>query len=197
MSRAVVLQQQRPFGLVIPTYPAWEFWDADTIAWATRCPKANVLSDWPLLVGSLARFGINDRAVQAALIGTVAIETASTFKPVREAYWLDDQWGYERAEIWRRANLRYWPYYGRGHLQATWDFNYRMEGEAIGIDLVSNPDLMLDPWISADFAARYFYRRPALVAACRRGDLPEVRRLVQGAHAGLDRLYEIVNRLGG
>jgi hypothetical protein len=198
MNHTLVRQQQVVLasrGVVLPTAAPWRFWDAGTIAWAARCPAGNVVNDWPIVYTALERFGIADRSVQAGVIGTIAIETASTFKPVREAYWLDDQWGYERAEAWRRANLRYWPYYGRGYVQLTWESNYATEGAAIGIDLVSDPDRALEPWIAADALARYFALRPALVAACRSGNWPEVRRLVQGAYAGLDRLYAVVRAL--
>ena len=38
---------------------------------------------------------------------------------------------------------------GRGQVQLTWEENYRKTGDLIGLDLVNNPDLMLDPRISA------------------------------------------------
>jgi hypothetical protein len=42
----------------------------------------------------------------AYVLATTEWETAQTFKPVREAFWL--------SEDWRRRNFRYYPYYGRG-----------------------------------------------------------------------------------
>ena len=41
-------------------------------------------------------------------------------------------------------------YYGRGEVQLTWIGNYRKMGEALGLDLVNEPDLALDPDTSAD-----------------------------------------------
>jgi len=76
----------------------------------------------------------------AYVLATVEWETNRTFKPVREAYWL--------SEDWRRQNLRYYPYYGRGFVQLTWEANYRNYGQIMGIDLVSNPDLALDPEVA-------------------------------------------------
>ena len=50
------------------------------------------------------------------IIATVQHETNNTFKPIKEAYWL--------SEGWRKRNLRYYPYYGRGYVQITWRENY-------------------------------------------------------------------------
>ena len=72
----------------------------------------------------------------AYVIATVDWETNHTFKPVKEAYWL--------SEGWRRRNLRYYPYYGRGFVQITWDFNYAKFSDILGVDLVSNPDLAME-----------------------------------------------------
>jgi peptidoglycan hydrolase-like protein with peptidoglycan-binding domain len=72
----------------------------------------------------------------AYVLATVEWETAQTFKPVREAFWL--------SEDWRRKNLRYYPYYGRGYVQLTWKTNYAKYAQILGIDLVNNPDLALN-----------------------------------------------------
>lgn len=72
----------------------------------------------------------------AYMLSTGWWETGKTMAPVKEAYWM--------SEEWRKRNLRYYPYYGRGLVQLTWLFNYQKAGEAYGIDLVSNPDRVLD-----------------------------------------------------
>lgn len=66
-------------------------------------------------------------------------ESAQTMHPVKEAYWL--------SEDWRRRNLRYWPYYGRGLIQTTWEDNYRALALLLGYPedyFVDNPDLLLE-----------------------------------------------------
>ncbi len=72
----------------------------------------------------------------AYVCATVEWETARTFKPVREAFWL--------SEKWREDNLRYFPYYGRGYVQLTWENNYRKYSELLGIDMVGSPDLAME-----------------------------------------------------
>jgi len=70
------------------------------------------------------------------ILATVQHETNNTFKPVKEAYWL--------SEKWRKKNLRYYPYYGRGFVQITWKENYQKFGKLLNLDLVNHPDLALD-----------------------------------------------------
>lgn len=80
------------------------------------------------------------KAQCAYTLATVEHETAHTWLPVKEAYWL--------SESWRKHNLRYYPYYGRGYVQLTWRFNYLFYEKYLGIPLVSQPDLALDDEIA-------------------------------------------------
>jgi predicted chitinase len=79
----------------------------------------------------------------AYALATVKLETGGTFMPVREAFYISKN--FEIAEEWRRKHLRYYPYYGRGYVQLTWEANYRKYGEIMGIDLINKPDLALEP----------------------------------------------------
>jgi len=81
--------------------------------------------------------GIVNEAQIAYVIATAEWETNHTCRPVREAYWL--------SEDWRKKHLRYYPYYGRGYVQLTWETNYKKFGKLLGIDLVNNPDRALEP----------------------------------------------------
>lgn len=67
----------------------------------------------------------------AYVFATVFHETAFTFEPVKEAFHL--------SENWRKRNLRYYPYYGRGYVQLTWGYNYVKYG------IEDNPDVALEP----------------------------------------------------
>lgn len=72
----------------------------------------------------------------AYMLATAFHETAATMEPVREAFWL--------SENWRKTNLSYYPYYGRGYVQLTHKGNYKTAGDDIGVDLVNKPDLAMD-----------------------------------------------------
>jgi hypothetical protein len=80
--------------------------------------------------------GITQKEQIAYILATTEWETNYTYNPVKEAYWL--------SETWRRKNLRYYPYYGRGLVQITWEENYKKFSDILNIDLVGNPDLALD-----------------------------------------------------
>lgn len=86
------------------------------------------------------RQGIGLKTQIAYVLGTVEWETGNTFRPVREAYWM--------PEWWRKRKFRYYPYYGRGYVQLTWERNYRVYSGILGIDLVSNPDRAMEPAIA-------------------------------------------------
>jgi putative chitinase len=81
-------------------------------------------------------------------LATAWHETAMTMQPVREAYW--------KTEAWRKANLRYWPWYGRGYPQLTWDYNYKKADDELGLNgaLVADPDLAM----RCDIAAKIMVR---------------------------------------
>ena len=87
-------------------------------------------------------------AFAAYALATAAHETAYTMQPVREAFWLN--------ENWRRAHLRYYPFYGRGYVQLTWEDNYKKADRELDLNgrLTGNLDLALDPDIAAKIMAR-------------------------------------------
>jgi putative chitinase len=70
----------------------------------------------------------DDRWLAYAL-GTAHHETDHTFGPIRE-------YGLGKGK-------KYYPYYGRGLVQLTWDYNYKKLGKQLNVDLINNPDLAL------------------------------------------------------
>lgn len=73
----------------------------------------------------------------AYVFATVYHETGATFHPAREAPRVSDDW--------RKRNFRYYPYYGRGYVQITWERNYAVYSNKLKIDLLKNPDLAMNP----------------------------------------------------
>ena len=94
-----------------------------------------------LIVSACMRFGLL-RNQAAYVLATAYWETAHTMEPVREAFWL--------SEDWRKKNLRYYPWYGRGFVQLTWERNYHKAGAELGVDLTTDADKVMQPEISAE-----------------------------------------------
>lgn len=78
----------------------------------------------------------------AYVLATAKWETAHTMEPVVEAYWL--------SEDWRKRNLRYWPWHGRGCVQLTWEENYQRASERLDVDLTADPARAIDPAVAAE-----------------------------------------------
>lgn len=80
----------------------------------------------------------------AYMLATGWHEVKGTMQPVREAYWL--------SEEWRKKHLRYYPFYGRGYVQLTWRSNYEnadaqlaAAGYILPGALMKNLDLAMHP----------------------------------------------------
>lgn len=86
------------------------------------------------------RQGIGLKNQIAYVLATTDHETNHTFKPVTEDYWLDDPDAYLK-----KHHADYYPYYGRGYVQLTWDYNYEKYGKLLGKDLLKHPALALEP----------------------------------------------------
>jgi len=100
------------------------------------------LGDTQIILKECQVYGLSlDQA--AYVLATAWWETAHTMKPVKEAYWV------RNASTWRKKNLRYWPWYGRGYVQLTWEDNYIKAGRELGLDLTTDPDSVMEPWVSA------------------------------------------------
>lgn len=45
---------------------------------------------------------------------------------------------------WRKSNLRYYPWHGRGFVQLTWADNYIKAEEKLGVPLTASPELAME-----------------------------------------------------
>lgn len=95
--------------------------------------------DTRLIIAECHRQGLL-RNQAAYALATAIWETAHTMRPVVEAYW--------KSEGWRAANLRYYPWHGRGYVQLTWERNYKKAARKLGVPLDKDPALALRPDIA-------------------------------------------------
>lgn len=106
-----------------------------------------------ILDGFEKRYPDGDRRWLAYMLATAFWETNQTVQPVREAYHLNPPGPHQndatgRAEAYRKT-LRYYPFYGRGLVQLTWEDNYQKMSDVVGRDLVKNPDDAMIPEVAA------------------------------------------------
>lgn len=190
-----------------PTNNAFSVWTSADISQVTQCPQNNIETVWPLVFSALQ--AVNQGSIRscAGAIGTIAIETASKFVPVSELYndppgkyaYFEQMYGPNGSNIYAKqmGNTEVGDgakYYGRGLIQLTWKNNYISYGNLVGADLLNNPDLLLQPDISAKVFAQYWVSRNIQEQADRE-DWTSVRASVQGGSAGLSRLIQIANDL--
>lgn len=119
------------------------------------------LGDTRLIIEICRKHGLL-RNQTAYVLGNAYHETAHTMEPVRETMAQSDasaqarlDHAFERGQLpW--VSKPYWKdgYFGRGHTQLTHKYNYERAGRALGVDLVGNPSLALDPEISAEIMVR-------------------------------------------
>lgn len=109
--------------------------------------KQGQIDGFNVLLDAMKRWDVYDTAYGLA---TAWHETNGTMQPVAEAYWV------ENAEAWRKKNLRYYPWYGRGYPQTTWEVNYQRADDKLGLGgkLMKNPDLMLTAEVAAPTMVR-------------------------------------------
>jgi len=177
--------------------------DARGIARVLGASFSNVSTNWPLLNNALAARDIGDRLIQIAAIATVGIETGS-FAPIPEFGTGDEHEGRVNLGNTQPGDGR--RFKGRGFIQITGRSNYTTYGNRLGVDLVGNPDLALDPDIASKIFADYFInhvvqwpRGTGPLVTCvdlaRAGDWRGVRFAVNGGFNGLDRFLAMVDGL--
>ena len=135
----------------------------------------------PIIRDALKKYGIYNETLIAAILAVIGKE--SGYKPIAENlnYTLANirkTWGYIPIDIATKlvgnpvalANYVYsnkygngdpstndgYKYRGRGFNQLTFKDLYYKVGKILGIDLVNNPDLLLDPKIAAEASAVYY-----------------------------------------
>lgn len=150
-------------------------------------PKAGVFA--PVLNAAMGKFGIVTLARQAAFIAQIGHESGQ-FRYLRELG--NDQYlaKYDTGTL--AARLGNTPeadgdgqkYRGRGLIQITGRANYKACGEALGLDLLSQPELLELPQHAATSAAWFWHSR-GLNSLADRGDFVGITRKINGGTNGI------------
>jgi hypothetical protein len=113
--------------------------------------EPKIFKAWPIIVSELKKLGIDSYFTEVAVAATI----------MTEAQWVPQK--EKRADPSKQPDLykvqdRYWNtgYFGRGYVQLTWERNYRADGKAIGVDLLKNPDILLQIENSSKDIAWFF-----------------------------------------
>lgn len=87
-----------------------------------------------------------------------------------------------------------WKYRGRGLKQLTGKDNYKRCGEALGVDLVTNPDLLLEPFYAAR-SAGWFWKVNNLSSFADSGDIKGMTKKINGGYIGLEARQALYNKI--
>ena len=153
---------------------------------------------FPFLVSAMGEFEINTPLRMAAFLAQIAHESG-------EFRFMEEIWGPTAAQ------KRYEPpsslaarlgntqpgdgfrYKGRGPIQITGRFNYKKYGDALGIDLVDNPQLAATPQVGFRTAGLYWH-----VNNCNRladqQNFVGITKVINGGTNGLDDRLKYYNR---
>jgi putative chitinase len=164
----------------------------------------------PLQV-AFAKYDINTPKRQAAFIGQCAHESGNftkleenlNYSPERlTKVWPSrfpdlasaDKYGYNPQAL---ANKVYagrlgnnqegdgWKYHGRGLIQLTGRENYERCGSSLGVDLIGNPNWLLDPKYAA-LSAGWFWNKKGLNELADQQEHGQITKRINGGLLGLD-----------
>ncbi len=89
-----------------------------------------------------------------------------------------------------------WKYRGRGLKQLTGKDNYARCGRDLGIDLIGNPDLLLEPTYAAK-SAGWFWRVNNLSAFADANDIKGMTKKINGGYIGLEARQALYDKIIG
>jgi len=133
---------------------------------------------------AMNRYGIVGNARAAAFIAQVGHESGQ-LRWVREIWGpTAQQAGYEgRADLGNTVKGDGSKYRGRGLIQVTGRANYKACGDALGLDLISNPELLEQPQHAA-MSAAWFWSTRGLNTLADQGEFVKITRRINGGLTG-------------
>jgi len=103
---------------------------------------ANQVQGCNAILDEWERRGLTDLRWLAYMLATTKWETNHTMQPIKEG-----------GSLAYLKSKKYWPWYGRGYVQLTWEDNYRKFRDRVmnlfKADIVSNPDDAMQPDVAA------------------------------------------------
>ncbi|WP_287129024.1 glycoside hydrolase family 19 protein [Candidatus Cyanaurora vandensis] len=165
-----------------------------------KAMKADAETAIPLLLAECKKENVTDPDEIAYIMATVQHECR--FQPIREGLAKPNSPKAKQREL-AQIQAKYIPYFGRGYVQLTHRDNYQEFGKLLGVDLVNQPDLALDPEIAAKVCVigmkRGLFRSPNQLANFNRAtgyDFVFARNIVNGTRRG-ERLPDKAELIAG
>lgn len=139
----------------------------------------------PVLNAAMGKYGIVTRLRTAAFIAQVGHESGQ-LRYVREIWGpTAQQVGYEgRADLGNTVKGDGSKYRGRGLIQITGRANYAACGEALGLDLINQPELLEQPQHAA-MSAAWFWSTKGLNTLADKGEFVKITRRINGGTNGM------------
>ena len=104
-----------------------------------------------------------------------------------------------RADLGNTEDGDGWRFHGRGVIQLTGRANYKTCGDAIGVDLINAPELLLEPK-NAVMSAGWFWNKRGLNALADNQDWETITKRINGGTLGLqdriDKTHKAMDILG-
>ena len=147
---------------------------------------------------AMAEFEINTPQRQAAFLAQIGHESGGL-------HWTTELWGptlaqshYEgRADLGNVNPGDGFKFRGRGLIQTTGRDNFKRTGEALGVDLLAEPELLSLPDLAAR-SAGWFWKAHGLNELADVGDFMRITRRINGGTNGMDdrlALYEVAKEV--
>lgn len=153
---------------------------------ATGANKTDAAKFVDVIDAAMAEFGIDTPERQAMFLSQVGHESGGL-------HWMREIWGPTVAQLRYEGRLDLGNtepgdgarFKGRGLLQVTGRANYEAAGEALGLDLISHPELLEIPEHAARSAA-HFWKAKGLNQFADERDVKTCTRRINGGLNGFD-----------
>jgi putative chitinase len=170
--------------------------DPATLAVCTGATLPRALAFAPLIDQAMAEFAVDAPSRQAAFLAQIGHESEGL-------HWLVEIWGptdaqrrYEgRRDLGNVGQGDGYRYRGRGLIQVTGRANYRQAGQALGLDLEGQPELLAQPELAARSAA-WWWKQHGLneLADATSGDAGAFERITRVMNGGTNGLADRIAR---